>query len=68
MHNRPRFHLLTLIAIAAIVEMFASTFHEGIHALVCKLYGGEVRLFTMMHVDCNCEMTVLQRKFLAGSA
>lgn len=58
---------LTVAAFAALALALTTTFHEGTHAVVCLLLGGELKEFSALHVLCHAD-AVWQEKMVAGSA
>ncbi len=66
-NKNPQIDRLTVIAISAIAISFTVAFHEGIHALVCILVGGNLKEYSALYVNCDCAK-VWQAKTVAGSA
>jgi hypothetical protein len=49
---RPVVDWLTVAAIAAIAISLTVAFHEGIHAVMCLLVGGNLQEYSALHVAC----------------
>ena len=49
---RPVVDWLTVAAIAAIAISLTVAFHEGIHAVMCLLVGGDLQEYSALHVAC----------------
>lgn len=67
--NEPKVDWPTVIAIAAIVMMTSVTMHEGMHAVACVAFGGDVLEFSTQHVECDdADFDSWQIKTKAGIA
>lgn len=59
----------TTIAIAAVAVSLTIAFHEGIHALTCVIFGGDLQEYSALHVSCDrLAMPIWQSKMISGSA
>jgi len=57
----------TLIAISAMVTSLTVGLHEGTHALICFLLGGQLHAYSALYVSCDCPL-LWHTKVVSGSA
>ncbi|HRJ43266.1 MAG TPA: hypothetical protein PL105_15380 [Caldilineaceae bacterium] len=66
-HARPVVDWLTAVALAAMAISLTIAFHEGVHALTCVAFGGDLQEYSALHVSCELNIP-WQEKVKAGSA